>query len=368
MQKPLDVIRNCRVKISAIDEQIFKLIKEREKIASLIGGQKRLLNIDDKDYKREEEVFDKAVKKAKELSLPEELVLSLQKTLMEISIKRQQEDRIKSYQEKTFCIGVVGGSGRIGKWLCNFFLECGHNVYVVDKVKPDFDCHYEKNIDLVIPLVDIIVIAAPIRATKEILESFLQKDLKQIYIFDVSSTKALVKEPLYKLKQKGVHVTSIHPMFGPSVEYLFGKHIIVTSLNDNKADELAKSLFQSTSVNLVDMSFDEHDEIVSYLLSLAHLINILFILTLTKSSFTLDFLENLSSTTFKKQLDIAKNVFLENPHLYFEIQSLNPHNRKVYEKMTEILKKLTDEIITHDENNFVENMNKGKSYIFSDQK
>ena len=70
------------------------------------------------------------------------------------------------------------------------------------------------------------------------------------------------------------------------------------------------------------MSIENHDYAISYVLGLSHMVNIAFAKVLASSEGERESLPELSSTTFKDQLNVAKRVTDENPHLYYEIQHL----------------------------------------------
>jgi chorismate mutase/prephenate dehydrogenase len=357
-------IEKYRQEISSIDRDLFALIKRREQLSAQIGEAKRNLNIPDKDFNREKAVFDQAIALAKELDLPASFATSLQKLVMELSLSRQERDRIKhSVATSPLSATLIGGAGRLGGWLCRFFADSGHEIKVIDKIKPEFPCNFSRNIEPSIADSDIIVVATPIRISSNILGELAQMRLTKPVVFDVSSVKAPVKDALINLQSMGTKVTSLHPMFGPSVELLFGKHIIITSVGDKVADDLARDLFKSTSVSLVTMSIDEHDSVIAYLLSLAHLINIIFVATLEKSGMAINFLSQFSSPTFSNLLNSARKVFSENPHLYYEIQALNPHTKNTYKTLSKILKDTITNIENLNEEAFVNLMKKGQSYL-----
>ncbi|HBL28902.1 MAG TPA: prephenate dehydrogenase/arogenate dehydrogenase family protein, partial [Acidobacteria bacterium] len=62
-----------------------------------------------------------------------------------------------------------------------------------------------------------------------------------------------------------------------------------------------------------------HDRLMGWLLGLAHLSNILFGATLTRSGIDPAELHDCASTTFKRQTTTALYVLGENPDLYLDI-------------------------------------------------
>ena len=75
----------------------------------------------------------------------------------------------------------------------------------------------------------------------------------------------------------------------------------------------------------LEMSIDEHDRLMAYVLGLSHALNLAFFTALAESGELVPRLQRMSSTTFDAQLKVASLVATDNPHLYFEIQALNDY-------------------------------------------
>jgi chorismate mutase/prephenate dehydrogenase len=358
------LITAYRDEITSIDEEIFRLIKKREQLSSQIGEAKRELNIPDRDMTREKAVFDHALAMARSLDLPELFAAGLQQLIIDESLSRQQRDRIRNNTPKKILkIAVIGGAGRMGGWLSQFLADSGHEITIIDKIRPTTNLLYNSDISPNINKQDLIIIATPIRTSVEILEKLGSYNLTNTTIFDVSSVKSPVYESLCKLRDNNIAVTSIHPMFGPSVQLFFGKHIILTSLGVKRADMLAGDLFKSTALTVLNMSIDQHDQTMSYVLSLSHLVNIIFVLALEQSSNNIANLELLASPTFTTMLTQARKVFDENPHLYYEIQAFNNYNKKSYDQLKRALTNILSAVTNNDEENFVAMMTSGREFL-----
>lgn len=358
------LIKTNRDHINNIDNEILALIKKREDLSINIGRAKAKLGIPTRDFHREKEVFLLTKDRAEKLGIPISFALSLQKLILKNSLSSQEQDHLKQHQEDDHkSILVIGGAGRLGSWLCHFISDIGHKLTVMDIIKPKFPCTYINNLDASVTNFDIIIIATPIRVSIDIINILINLNIKKPIVFDVASVKTPVYTALLKLKHSGVLVTSLHPMFGPSVELLFGKHIIRCSLGCKEADDAAMQLFSLTSLTLVDMSINEHDNMIALLLGLTHVLNIAFITALSKSGYDINELSRLSSPTFAHLLAIASKVMDENPHLYYEIQALNPYSIKVYEYLTTSLKDITKESKSMNEEGFVSIMTKAKDFL-----
>ena len=160
-----------------------------------------------------------------------------------------------------------------------------------------------------------------------------------------------------------MRVTSIHPMFGPDTDLLTGKHIVFMNLDEQDSHLEIMKLFESTTAQLIEMSIDSHDYAISYVLGLSHIINIAFSKVLHDSGEKEEEFSQVSSTTFKDQIEVARRVSQENPNLYFEIQHLNDHSIKTIEELNRVIHEISDAIKMGSEENFVKIMNSGKKYF-----
>jgi Prephenate dehydrogenase len=92
-------------------------------------------------------------------------------------------------------------------------------------------------------------------------------------------------------------------------------------------------------------------------------VNIAFLAVLAESGAEAEQLMQLSSTTFDAQLDVARRVAGENPHLYFEIQSLNQHGNAVLTGLAAAVERVRAAVRNGDEEEFTAIMRRGESYL-----
>jgi chorismate mutase / prephenate dehydrogenase len=209
---------------------------------------------------------------------------------------------------------------------------------------------------------DIIVVATPIRIANAVLEELAGRRPRGI-VFDIGSLKTPLRSGLDQLRAAGCHVTSVHPMFGPDTELLSGRHVIFIDLGDAAALAEARALFGSTMADLVVMGLDEHDRLIAFVLGLSHALNIAFFTALAESGEAAPRLARMSSTTFDAQLDVATRVAAENPHLYFEIQSLNDYGLESLNALQTAVSRLCRSVREGDAAAFVAMMQQGNEYL-----
>ena len=116
-------------------------------------------------------------------------------------------------------------------------------------------------------------------------------------------------------------------------------------------------------VEQIDMSLDDHDRLIAYVLGLSHALSIAFFTALAESGEAAPKLAQMSSTTFDSQLLVSAAVAQENPRMYFEIQNLNKFGLGPLDALCEATNRIRDVVSRGDEEAFVDLMQKGREYI-----
>ena len=127
----------------------------------------------------------------------------------------------------------------------------------------------------------------------------------------------------------------------------------------------ARALFESTMAEQVEMSLEEHDRLIAFVLGLSHALNIAFFTALAESGTEVPLLSRLSSTTFDAQLEVCRKVARENPWLYFEIQSLNEHGPAALSALARSVERIRDAINAGDADAFVQLMEQVRDSLAS---
>lgn len=356
-------IADLRAQLDQVDRDLVRLAAERQRIVADIGRSKRGSGRPLRDFRREKEVLDNVRGHARDAGIDPELAAGLMELLIAASLTRQEQDTVRAMSQGGGKRAlVIGGSGRMGAWFARFLDAQGYAVEVADPVaNPAGFVHRERWDDGRLDH-DLIVVATPLRAAARILTALAGYRPPGI-VFDLGSIKTPLREALQALQAAGVRATSIHPMFGPSANVLAGRHVVLIDCGDRAALETARGLFASTTAVTVEMDLDEHDRLVALVLGLSHALNIAFTAALAGSGVEPERLRAVSSTTFGAQLRIAEGVARENPHLYFEIQSLNAHNGPALTALDDAVHALLASVRSGDEARFVALMQQGRDYL-----
>ena len=352
-----------RNELASMDEELLELVAARLKVAFELGRLKALAGLPTRDYGQEKDVIDRARARATELGLFPELAEELMVQLIRSSLTVQEQDRIQASAGGTGQkVLVIGGAGKMGRWLVRFLSSQGYTVEVADPSGPVEGYAHVPSWQVTPVDHDMIVVAAPLRTSNEILQHLASRKPKGI-VFDVGSLKTPLRKGLLALVEAGCKVTSIHPMFGPDTVLLSGRNVIFVDVGVPEATREARKLFDSTMAVQVEMDLDSHDRVIAYVLGLSHTLNIAFFTALAESGEDAERLAGLSSTTFDAQLQVATRVAEENPHLYFEIQSLNEYGADALNALEKAVERVRSVVSSGDEAGFAALMRKGRDYL-----
>jgi chorismate mutase/prephenate dehydrogenase len=356
-------LEELRARLDVIDRELLELVAERQALGSQIAAVKRSTGQPTRDFRREREVLLKARRDAEALGVSPGLAEGLMQALIQGSLTTQEQARIawqgRGSGRRAL---VIGGHGKMGRWMADFLASQGFSITVADPsgAVPGYDHLADwRDSDL---QHDLIVVATPIRIANEVLRALAERQPPGV-IFDLGSLKTPLREGLERLRAAGCRATSIHPMFGPDTELLSGRHVIFIDLGDATALAEARALFGSTMADLVTMGLDEHDRLIAFVLGLSHALNIAFFSALAESGEAAPRLARMSSTTFDAQLDIATRVAAESPDLYYEIQSLNEYGQESLTALRVAVDRLWQAVHEGDAPAFTAMMRRGHEYL-----
>ncbi len=356
-------LQALREKLSKLDIELLEMVAARQQIVAEIGRVKSSAGRGTRDYAREKDVLSLARRTANQVGIDETVGEEIFRVLIRASLAAQEQDKVTHYGSGSGKKAlVIGGSGQMGQWFVRFLTSQAYQVEICDpEVAADQSGYYSRLSACTLDH-DLIVVAAPIEASAQLLMELSERKPGGI-IFDISSLKGPLSRGLEALRTAGCSVTSIHPMFGPDTELLSGRNVIFVDVGDKSATQAIKGLFGTTMADQVDMSLDDHDKAIAYVLGLSHAINIAFFNALLQSGEKAVELAKLSSSTFDAQLDVASHVAQDNPYLYFEIQSLNAHSPRALMALMNAVTQMAARVLDGDEQGFVDLMEQGKKFL-----
>jgi len=342
-----------RTEIRKRDEEIIRLISERTELARQVGEYKKQNGIPIRNADVERNVISRYVDGGSKEGLSKEVMESVSSALLKEAV--DQESMI-SYHTVPGKAAVVGGAGKMGRWMIDLLEGSGSTVKIIDPaahngltLKDCADC-------------DLVVVSVPIHLAYSTLAQLDGICSEDCLIFDLTSLKTPLVGRLTSMA-KNHKVCSVHPMFGPSATSMYGRNLIICDCGNPQAVEEAKDIFDDRGANIRVMDVSEHDGYMSYVLGLTHAVNIALFTVLERSGYTFEDLLTVSSTTFNKGLDTNRSVAMEDPMLYYEIQHLNSHKDEMWDLFSDTVNELKQKSLDDDPEGFVTMMNAGRKYF-----
>jgi chorismate mutase/prephenate dehydrogenase len=283
--------------------------------------------------------------------------------LIRASLTHQEQTRVAA---ETSGAGkrvlIIGGAGKMGAWFAHFLGSQGFAIEISDPSPtpvsfPRIADWRQHPLDH-----DLIIVATPMKIAGDVLTQLATHRPRGVVI-DIGSLKSPLRSGLQSLVAAGCKVTSIHPMFGPDTRLLSGRHIVFCDVGVPEATREARALFASTMAEQTEMSVDDHDRLMAYVLGLSHALNLAFFTALASSGELVPRLQRMSSTTFDAQLRVASLVARDNPHLYFDIQTLNDFGTASLQALRTATERIEQLVEKGDEAGFVELMEAGRRYL-----
>lgn len=356
-------LEQLRKRLTQLDRELIALIADRGRVVAEIGAHKIQNAVPTRDYEREREVLKGARDHALEIGLEPDLAESIMRLLIRSSLTQQEQTRVAAGSGGAGKrVLVIGGAGKMGAWFVGFLASQGYAVEVADPSLPEAAADGVSDWRTLEVDHDVVIVATPLKAAARILEELSERRPAGL-VLDIGSLKTPLRAGLAKLAEAGCRVASIHPMFGPDTRLLSGRHVIFVDVGSPEATAEARALFDSTMAEQIEMSLEEHDRLIAYVLGLSHALNLAFFTALADSGELVPRLKQMSSTTFDAQLRVASLVAHDNPHLYFEIQALNEYGYTSLEALrsaTALVGKLVE---NGDEQGFVALMEAGRKYL-----
>ncbi|HMK65561.1 MAG TPA: prephenate dehydrogenase/arogenate dehydrogenase family protein [Thermodesulfobacteriota bacterium] len=228
-------------------------------------------------------------------------------------------------------IGIIGGTGGMGRWFARFFQNEGCEVYVSGRNSgPDFSEIAKK--------CGVVLISVPIAVTVQVIERIGPLLPESALLMDLTSLK---EEPVKAMLQfSSAEVVGLHPLFGPRVKSLAGHRIVICPARMKSTFPHIRGLFLKHQARLIEATPEHHDEMMAFVQGLNHLNSILLGLTLGRSGVDLEELKQFTTPIFKTKLDILKKIFSSNSRLYAEIITGNRHIGPVLSGYAESLAEL----------------------------
>ena len=178
---------------------------------------------------------------------------------------------------------------------------------------------------------ELLINAVTVKFTIDAFRAVLPLLPPSCIISDIASVKTALPEFYASC---GHPFVSTHPMFGPtfaSLGNLSQENAIIISESDHLGKTFFRDLYHNLHLHVCEYSFAEHDETISYSLSIPFASTLVFASVMKH--------QDAPGTTFKRHMAIARGLMSEDDYLLTEIL-FNPHTpeqlRAIRAKLAEL--------------------------------
>lgn len=156
-------------------------------------------------------------------------------------------------------VAVFGGAGNMGKLTVELFQNLGYSTLVVDPIKdPNSPTAAEA-----ISKSDIVFFSVmPIENIPQIIFENEHLFHREQVVLDNTTFKRPLREAYARLLQRGVSITSTHPLCKHD-QPLYGQTALIMQVGSDELSEKAwnigESIYRNAGMKLVDFTFNRHD-------------------------------------------------------------------------------------------------------------
>ncbi|WP_051328033.1 prephenate dehydrogenase/arogenate dehydrogenase family protein [Desulfatirhabdium butyrativorans] len=219
-------------------------------------------------------------------------------------------------------IGIIGGEGKMGRWLNAFFSGIGCSVLSADRktaLTPD---------DLA-RRCDVLVLSVPIDAAVQMARSIGPLLCSSQLLTDVCSLKHEIVAAMRKSTL--AEVVGMHPLFGPGLESVKGQNVVLCPVKSSDGFLWLKNVFETQGAMVTVTDPETHDRMMGIVQGLSHWITITIAETVQKSVGSPNQLERFATPVFRLQLGLIGRLLHQDPALYEMLIARNPYVKEMVE-------------------------------------
>jgi prephenate dehydrogenase len=259
-------------------------------------------------------------------------------------------------------IAIVGGSGKMGRWLGRFLSGEGHEILLIGRGGVGLE---EAGQELGLPVAaglesvrdaDAVLISVPIDCFEDVARGIVPFTSARQIIMDVTSVKIMPVEAMHCHIKNG-RLLGAHPVFGPGAAGISGHNIVLTPSNqaENALAQRVGRWLEARGANVSVMSPEEHDELMAVILGLAHYIAIVSGDTLVSLD-KLRKMEAVGGITYRVLLTLIESVVSEDAGFYASLQMNLPNLPAIQQRFIEKSRDWADIVGGGDRQAFIERM------------
>jgi prephenate dehydrogenase len=228
-------------------------------------------------------------------------------------------------------IGIIGGTGGIGRWFAHFLEEAGYSVICSGRSSTPSP-------EELAARAEVVIISVPMEVTVATIERLGPLVRKEALLLDLTSVKEAPLKAM--LAASAAEVVGCHPLFGPTVPDLSGQNVVLCPGRGTGGYAWWKEVLARGGAVITEMDARQHDRIMAVVQGINHLNTILLGLVLEEYGLSQSNLAGLTTPLFEAKLSILDRLLKGNHPLYADLWLHNPGLGEVMDRYDEIWSEL----------------------------
>lgn len=278
---------------------------------------------------------------------------------------------------------ILGINGEIGRLLLDVFINITPKIIGVDKnftnisKYENIEC-IEANLAVVngynlifkkVQNADYVVLSLPKDLSIFALHNLYSYIKEGAVIIDTLAVKQNYLEQIinfFEQYPKKVRILSIHPLFKPILGFNNNNIIIIPEgFDDSDKEDCFIKQIRNLGAKITYSTADAHDQMMSIIQALSHILILSFGLTLTKMEYQPEKFKNFTTPLQQNLIALLSRIINGNAHVYWDIQDKNQHNKKIYKQLKQSLDYFIQLISDSNEKEFIKTFTDIKSKLLN---
>jgi chorismate mutase/prephenate dehydrogenase len=339
-----DRLAQLRARLDRIDRRMLTAARERNEVVQEIARAKADAGGGPLfDRTRERAVYERAERIAREIDLSPAVARSLLEVMVEASHHTQEQASREAANGSARPMVIVGGAGRMGRRLGAEFTARGHTVDVID-------LDDERDPAAVVAGADVVMIAVPMRDAVDVARRYAPLVRPDALMCDINS----LKTEICAVMEQGCRgeVVGLHPMFGPTVHSLRRQKVVVCPGREGPVGRWLRGELVGIGVELIESTPEAHDRMMAVVQVLVHFSTIVMGEALRRCGTSVEESLRFTSPIYRLELAFVGRLFAQDPDLYADIVTTNPHSPDVRKHFGDAVAAVEETIRSGDRDRF----------------
>lgn len=233
-------------------------------------------------------------------------------------------------------ITVIGGRGRMGKFLTQQLSAVGHKVSILEENDWDYA-------EQLLGQAELVLICVPIELTVDVIKRAAPYLSATTAIADITSIKT---RPVQAMLDHHVGpVMGLHTMFGPNAKSFLSQKVVVCPGRNHDSFQWLLDFIESQGGKLIVCTPEEHDSMMVIIQAMRQFSTFSLGVFLAQERIDIDRSLLMSTPSYRQEIEIINRLFAQSPSLCADIMLATEERCQTIERLANTYSRLA-QIVT----------------------